>query len=246
MDIITAVFMGIIQGLTEFFPVSSSGHLVITAHLVRGFNQPGVLFEVILHAGTMVAVLFYFKSKILNLTKNYLLYLAIGTIPAAVIGFLLQGFFESLFDQVRMVGFALLITSLLNFLTDKQDGGSRKINTKVALSIGLFQAFAIVPGVSRSGSTIFAGVKSKLDRKTAAEFSFLLSIPAIVGANILQIFKYSSTTDLKVEVFAAGFLASLISGYFAIKWVIRMLESKRFIYFSVYTLVMGVLVIITS
>ncbi len=243
MNLISSIFLGILQGLTEFLPVSSSGHLVIAQNLIPGFTQEGVLFDVILHAGTVLAVLYYFRKTLLKLTSKYLLLLLIGTIPAGLVGVLLGSSIEKLFDGVYLVGLALLFTAVLNFLTDKAKTGSKKISIKNSILIGMAQALAIIPGISRSGSTIFAGTSLGIKRKEAAQFSFLLSVPAIVGANAVQFYKYGLSGTESIILYIAGFIAAFISGVIAINFVLKLLLGGKFKLFAYYCVVLGILVL---
>ena len=154
MNPVWAIILGTIQGLTEFLPISSSGHLVITQKLIPGFSQPGVLFDVVVHLGTLFAVLVFFRKKILSLKKQYIFLLLAGTVPVALIGFFFATPIESLFENVRLVGFALLLTGFVNLLTDKANGKTKEISFSNSFFIGLAQAVAIIPGISRSGTTI--------------------------------------------------------------------------------------------
>ena len=238
------MFLGALQGLTEFLPVSSSGHLVIAQTLIPNFTQPGVLFDVVLHAGTLFAILFYFRKTIVKLSNNDLSLDVIGTIPAVLAGLFFRPFIESLFSDTKVVGMALLVTGFFNYYTDKAKSSKKKNNSKNALVIGLYQAFAVIPGISRSGSTIHAGTKAGLSRKKAAEFSFLLSVPAVFGANVLQFMSYSRISDINPLIFVTGFLSALIFGYLAISWVMKLLEMKRFRIFAYYCFVLGVIVLL--
>jgi undecaprenyl-diphosphatase len=247
MTFFHSIFLGILQGLTEFLPVSSSGHLVIAQELIPSFEQPGVLFDVVLHAGTLIAILFFFRKKILSLSQKYLAMLIIGTIPAVFVGIFFSSYIENLFTSLTVVGFALLLTAVMNFMTDK--GILKKVRKigpnkglPLSLIIGVFQAFAIVPGISRSGATIFAGSKFGFTKKQAAEFSFLLSVPAVFGANVLQFSKYGGDNNINIFYYLIGFLAAFISGYLAIGFVIKTLLAKKFKYFAVYCAVVGLTV----
>lgn len=246
MSIFWAIVLGIIQGLTEFLPVSSSGHLVIAQEVIPNFNQPGVLFDVVLHAGTLFAVVFFFRKKLLSLKAKYIWFLVVGTIPAGLVGYFFQTEIEGLFESVRIVGYALLLTGVMNLLTDKAIVGKKSINTKSSLLVGLAQVVAIIPGVSRSGSTIFAGTFSGLTKKSAAEFSFLLSVPAILGANILEVAKASSDKNINLPFYIIGFLSAFLAGFFAIKLVLKLLVRKKFKVFGIYCLALGILVSIFS
>jgi len=244
MNLFWAAFLGLIQGITEFLPVSSSGHLVIAQNIIPEFEQPGVLFDVVLHLATTFAVLYFFRTRLIELVKKYFLLLVIGTIPAVIVGLLLQDQIEILFGSVRMVGFALLVTGIFNFYVDRITVKKDSISKGNSFLIGIFQAVAIIPGISRSGSTIFGGVLSGVDRKKAAEFSFLLSVPAIIGANILQFISHPINGDLKPLFYVAGFIAAFISGLISIHLVFRSLAKRKFKLFSYYTFALGILVIL--
>jgi undecaprenyl-diphosphatase len=246
MSIIWAVFLGILQGLTEFLPVSSSGHLVIAQNLLPNFSQPGVLFDVVLHAGTTLSIVIFFRKRILRLTKKYLVLLLIGSIPAGVIGILFQDFFISLFSSTLLVGIALILTGLMNYLIDVVKTRREKVGVKDSFLVGIAQSIAIIPGISRSGATIFTGATLGFKRDKAAEFSFLLAIPAIFGANVLQLVKFNGSEKIDVDFYFVGFICALVSGYLAIKIVFKFLKTQRFRFFSLYCLVLGFIVIMLS
>lgn len=246
MNYFSALILGLLQGITEFLPVSSSGHLVIAQSIIPGFSQPGILFDVILHFATLLAVVFYFRKKItqyLNLKFIYILIL--GTLPAVVVGLTFKSEIEILFKSVRMVGFALLATGILNILTDKIHTENTKITPLNSLIIGVFQAIAIIPGISRSGSTIFAGVTQKIKKENAAEFSFILSIPAIMGANLLEITtSFQSGSVVNIWYLMIGFMAAFLSGIWAIRLVFKIIQKSRFEYFAYYCFILGILVLL--
>ena len=244
MNLISAAVLGIIQGLTEFLPVSSSGHLVLAQALIPGFTQQGILFDVFLHAGTLFAVFFYFRKRLVEITWPFLTLIVIGTIPAALVGYLFQDTIEILFDSTKLVGIALFVTALLNFYTDTVKTRKKKISKKNAIIIGLAQAIAITPGISRSGLTIFAGVIQKIKREKAAEFSFLLSVPAVLGANILQFVTHGEAQVDNPTYYVVGFLFSFLVGMLAIGWVMKFLLSKSFKIFGIYCLVLGVIALL--
>jgi len=239
MNIISALFLGLIQGLTEFLPVSSSGHLVLAQSFLPAFSQSGVLFDVVLHAGTLTAVVVYFRKKILGLTRREIILLVIGSVPAAIVGFLASDLIESLFTSTKVVGVALLVTAAMNILTDRFRQKIKKVRVLDSVVIGSFQALAIIPGVSRSGSTIFAATARGVNRQKAAEFSFLLSVPAVLGANLLQFYKYPGELGGNMLGLTAGFVAAFISGYLAIYLVFKALLAKNFKLFGIYALVVG-------
>jgi undecaprenyl-diphosphatase len=249
-----AIFLAIIQGITEFLPISSSGHLVIFQKIFG--LKPPILFDVLVHVGTLGAIFFFFKRRLTGIIKglaqrdqesiNFVCLIAIGSVPAVVMGFLLKSYLEMIFNSLKLVGFSLLLTSFLLFSTRKASGKKHfnQLKWPESLLIGVFQALAILPGVSRSGATISAGFWQKLDQKTAFEFSFLLAIPAIVGALTLEIpaLIYSSPGYL-----AQGILGMIIAGlvgHFSLKILKQTLFSKKFWVFGVYCFFLGLLVLL--
>lgn len=243
MNFLSSVLLGVIQGLTEFLPISSSGHLVLAQHVLPGFDQPGILFDIVLHAGTLVAVLVYFYRTIIRLKLPQIVLLAIGTIPAGLLGFLFEDLFVAMFGDVRAIGLQLIITGILCYLIDRARTTRRTIHMVDALIIGLAQAVAIVPGISRSGATIFAATARGIDRQDAANFSFLLSIPAIGGAVVLQLVKYGATPDLDITYYVVGFIVAMIFGLLSIRMLLNLLVTKNFKFFAVYCFIVGSLAI---
>lgn len=239
------IFLGLIQGLTEFLPVSSSGHLVL-AEKFLGINQGNILLEVILHLGTTLAILVYFRKSLLKLIQENFIAFIIASIPAAFFGLIFRGFLESLFASTLVVSIGLLLTAVFNYFTDKAQARREKLNVTDAIIIGIAQALAIVPGVSRSGSTIFAGTSSGLDRKKAAEFSFVLSVPAVLGANFIEILSHGMETNLGIGLIVLGVVTSFVSGLFAVSMVLRFLQEKRFIVFAVYAFLLATLALLVS
>lgn len=255
MDWFEVVFLSLVQGLTEFLPISSSGHLVIFQKFF-GFSKPPVLFDILLHIGTFWAVVFYFRQELARIFRgvvrrekksfNALWLIIIGTIPATLVGVLFENQIELAFDSLKAVGFFFLFTAVLLFsikLIKKADKQFDQLSWKNAFLIGLFQAIAILPGVSRSGSTIVAGLWQGATRETAFRFSFYLAIPAILGALILKSGELliSSTNDL-VQGFVGMVTAGLI-GYFALRILEKVLKSAKFWGFGIYCLVLGLMLL---
>lgn len=241
MNILQAIILGTVQGLTEFLPVSSSGHLVIVQSIFKNFDQPGVLFDALLHLATAFAILIYFREKILKLEKKLIYLILIGSIPAGIVGIFFDSFIESLFASTLVVGIALLITAAFNFATDRAYARREKVEGIDAIIIGIAQAIAIIPGISRSGSTIFAATSLGIKRQDAAEFSFLLSIPAILGASFLQFIKHGTNSDLSIFVYLTGMVAAFLTALGAIYIVLSILTQKRFVIFSVYCVIVGII-----
>ena len=266
MSIIQAIILGLIQGTTEFIPVSSSGHLVLVPWLV-GWSPPGLLFDTMVHWGTLVAVLAYFWRDWWALITAWLRglvrwdwrdpqarlawLLVIGSIPAAVLGYLFEDWFESLFGQPAWVSFFLLVTAGLLVLGERLGRTTRQIDSLRwldALLIGIGQAAAIAPGLSRSGATMSVGLLRGMERPAAARFSFLLSTPAILGAGLLQLGNLVGTPDplAQFPVLAAGLLAALISGYACIWGLLRYLQRGRLYVFAIYCAVVGMVCLIIA
>lgn len=268
MDFFRAIIVGLVQGLTEFLPVSSSGHLVLAQHLL-GVESPGITFEVFLHLGTFVSVLWVFRRRISEIIKGLLSFLAlkkidqfkgaenrwfamllvVGTIPTALIGFLLAERVEAAFADPSFVGYTLLITGVILFVADRLPGGVKDINKTSFLDviiIGIAQGLAVFPGISRSGSTISAALFRKLDKRTAAEYSFLLSLPAIGGAAVLDFVGIirNSAVSHNWGLYIVGAIAAGISGVLAIELFIRLLVRNRLSYFAVYCWLVGITAIV--
>ncbi|MFC1649516.1 undecaprenyl-diphosphate phosphatase [Patescibacteria group bacterium] len=246
MQVVQAIILGLIQGLTEFLPVSSSGHLVI-AQSILGFESPGVLFESFLHAGTLLAILFFYRNTIMKLSARYLVLIGLGTIPAAFVGMLLKDHIEVLFNSTLLVGLMLIVTGFINVVIDKQTKDSSNTpSDRESILIGFFQALAIVPGISRSGATIFAARLRGIKKAEAAQFSFLLSVPAIIGANIVQLVGHGGEVSGNFAVLIFGFVSAMISGYLAIKLVLKYLVQSKFRYFGYYAIILGSIATILS
>lgn len=268
MDIIQAIILGMVQGLTEFLPVSSSAHLVIVPELLGA--KSSLAFDTLLHVGTLVAVIGYFWKDILAMIKAFLSSLKdlfrgkfkegvkedpfkrmtwlvlVGTIPAGLMGVLLKDQFESLFNSITAVGFFLLITGVIlwaaEFISrktsDKKGKQIKEVSFTNSLVIGLFQGFAIAPGISRSGSTIAASLFSGLERKLAARYSFILSIPAILGAALIQT-KDIVSFDSNIGVLIGGFLSAMIFSYLAVKFMMGYIQKHSLVIFSYYCWIVG-------
>lgn len=242
--------MAVVQGLTEFLPVSSSGHLVLAKSFL-GLDSPGALLEVALHAGTLCSILVYYRRRILTLCRQvlawevagrrYALAIMLGSVPA-ILAFLLVGeSIEALFEEPVITSAMLCVTAVLLLTLMKTPDVRGDISVLRGGLIGLAQAFAIIPGVSRSGSTIVAGRYLGLSAERAAEFSFLLSVPAIAGATLVKAVSLGSEGfgDLTVLSMVVGILVSAVTGYAAIAVIVRILTSRKFWVFGIYCLVVG-------
>jgi len=300
-----AIILGVVQGLTEFFPVSSSGHLVMSQHLL-GLSVPGIGFEVAVHVATLISVLIVYRDKVYRLLRGavgleeksawpYLLKLLLASVPAAVIGLGFQDWFEARFDDPVFTGTMLLVTGMLVWssrwtraerlpswtefvphvlaaivaLVLGSIGGFLVVSAVLlviflvsrvtarhewkdeptwggALSMGIAQACAILPGISRSGSTVVTGLWRRIDPVAAAEFSFLMSIPAILGAAVLALPDLAAGgTQVAALPLAIGFLAAGIAGVLAIRWFVALLAKQNFHVFAYYCWIAGTLFLLT-
>jgi len=250
----------VVQGVTEFLPISSSGHLVFFQSLF-GFRKSDVLFDVILHLGTLLAVVVYFRSDIVTIIKGVtarlkgkernlegerlLLWIGVSTVPTGLMGILLQDWFESLFLKPRTVGVMLLVTGGVLWLTRvaKQEGKSIFGMSWVdALLIGIAQGVAIIPGISRSGATLSAGLFRGLDRELSGRFAFLLSIPAILGAALLEIRKLGISTLMPAYLLGAA--AAFFVGLLALKFLMKIIKIGKISHFCYYCWGVGMLMIL--
>lgn len=247
-----AFILGIIQGLTEFLPISSTGHLYLGRNLF-GLKEAGLLLDTMLHLGTLIAVIIFYNAEFIKIIKNpfskLTFLLIIGTIPAVVIGLAFKDFFDEISKTGVTIGWEFLVTGIFLWFADSIKKGYKKmddITYKDAFIIGTFQAAAIFPAISRSGLTIVAALWRKLDRETAAYFSFLLSTPAIAGAVVLQFLDLMKVQGEEITFSAlyVGIASSAVFGYFAVKWMINFLKKHSLKSFAIYVWVMGLAVLL--
>ncbi len=253
-ELLKAIYLGIIQGLTEFLPVSSSGHLVIGAKLL-GFNDPGIGFEIFLHLGTLIAVIIAFYRELRQMVEALFsspaqrradpelkrafmwnIYVIVATIPAVFASLFLKEYIEQIFNTILITFVMLIVTGTIMLLTTRLKEKETPVNCPRSFLIGIAQAAAILPGLSRSGSTIFTGMLLGINRETAARFSFIMSIPAILGAAVLKLGDFITTPPSSGEMVQlfAGTLASVISGYFAIILLMGIVRRGRLHWFGYY------------
>ncbi|MCF8001537.1 MAG: undecaprenyl-diphosphate phosphatase [Halanaerobiales bacterium] len=254
MEIIKIVILGIVQGLTEFLPISSSGHLVILQKLFA-INENQLLISVLLHFGTLIPVLIVFRKdifEILSFKKNkrhFIFLIIIASIPTALIGIFFEDFFENLFSSTISTAFMLIVTGFILLLGDRlanYDSTITKFKWLNAIIVGLAQGIAIIPGISRSGSTITASLIQGLKKEDAARFSFILSIPVIGGAGLLEVSDAINigVNNFNITAMILGVLSAIISGYIAIKYFIYILKKQKLIYFSYYCWILGTIILI--
>ncbi|MBM6619362.1 undecaprenyl-diphosphate phosphatase [Bacillus suaedaesalsae] len=251
MTKLEAFILGIIQGFTEFLPISSTGHLFLGRNLF-GLNEAGLFLDTMLHIGTLLAVFVVYKHEFLYMLRNPLskrtFLLIVGTIPAVVVGLLFKDFFEEISKTGITIGWEFLVTGLFLWFADQIKNGYKRmedISYTDAFFIGTFQAAAIFPAISRSGLTIAAALIRKLDRETAAYFSFLLSTPAIAGACVLQVADLSGgkVENISLVALLVGLISSAVFGYIAVKWMISYLKKHSLKLFAIYVWGLGILII---
>src|SRR5690554_291982 len=262
-EIIKALIVGIVQGLTEFLPVSSSGHIVIAQEVLglKYSDEDNLLFAIVLHFATALSTIVVFRKDIWQIFKGlfqfkwneetrFALMVVLSMIPAALVGLFLKDTLEELFSNLRLVGFMLLLTASLLFFADKSKKTGQDISFRDSFVIGIAQAFAAVfPGISRSGSTIATSILLGDDKSKAARFSFLMVLPLILGATLkmyldAQADAVSATAQFDVLPLFVGFVAAFLSGLFACRWMISFVKKAKLTYFSIYCVVVGTFVII--
>ena len=272
LDILSAIILGAVQGISEFLPISSSGHLVLVPALLG--IETGLAFDTILHIGTLVAIFTFFWKDIINLIKGFILsiidltegvdifkrelhrvpekrfawLIIVGTIPTGIMGILLKDAIETIFRGTLFVGIFLLVTAAVLYYSERHSSGQitqKDMSFKQALIVGICQGLAVFPGISKSGSTIASGLCLGLNREYAARYSFLLSIPAVIGAGLIQI-KDIATLDASVSVLLAGFISSVIFGYLSIKLLMKMIKGWSLDIFAYYCTIIGIITIILS
>ncbi|WP_438972852.1 undecaprenyl-diphosphate phosphatase [Polaribacter sp.] len=258
MSVIEAIVLGIIQGLTEFLPVSSSGHLELTKAILGDTSVPeeSLTFTVVLHFATALSTLVIFRNEVLEILKGlfqfkwnnqtkFSLKIIISMIPAVIVGLLFEEQLASFFGgQILLVGVMLLLTSVLLQLADKAKHTNKKVSFSNAVIIGVSQAIAMLPGISRSGATISTSVLLGVDRTKAARFSFLMVVPLIfgkIGKDLLSGELNFNTSELTAVI--VGFIAAFLAGVLACKWMIALVKKSKLLYFSIYCAVVGFLAI---
>ncbi|HKL25289.1 MAG TPA: undecaprenyl-diphosphate phosphatase [Desulfuromonadales bacterium] len=255
MTLLEAILLGILQGATEFLPVSSSGHLALAQNLIDDFHQPGLVFDILLHVGTMVAVIGYFwrdltglltslwrRDDVSKVQRKILLLIVLGSVPTAIIGLTWKDFFAGLFDQPLIVCLMLLVTGALLVLAERYRNIGRKedaLTWRDALTVGAVQGLAIIPGISRSGSTIAALLLRGVDGETAARFSFLLALPAIFGAALLSARDIRQVSADLLPVYLAGTGAAMLTGLLCIHLLMGVIRKRRLRWFALYCWVIG-------
>ena len=259
-DFLLSFILGLIQGLTEFLPISSSAHLLLPS-LLFGTNDLGLYFDISVHAGTLAAVIYYFKSDIFLMTqsvltknidlqkyKNLTFQLLIATIPVVLVGYIFKDLIEQRIFSIESIAISNLIFAailLLAFLQNKSGKGIYEITLFTALFIGAFQCFALIPGASRSGTAITAALLIGLNLKDASKFAFMLGIPTILGALVLLVIDMQNT-DIQFDflILITGFLTSMIFAFFTIKLFLSFVEKIGMVPFVLYRVLLGVILLL--
>lgn len=277
MTIIQAIILGIVQGLTEFLPVSSSGHLAVTQMLLRVPEDRIFFLTVMLHVGTLISVIVVYWNDLINIVIEFVrmcvdisrkkgagldneyrrlgVFIIVGTIPTGLMGLLLKDVFSSFYTSRLVIGMALLITGSLLWFAERSQKKQKsnlkplgKMTWKNAFVVGVFQGFAITPGISRSGSTIAGALFQGINKETATRYSFLLSFPAITAATLLEAKDIAAfgMGEVTVPILLAGIASSFLAGIFAIRTLINLIKKGKLYIFSYYTWIAGTVVIIAA
>lgn len=258
-DLFKAVLLGIIEGLTEFIPVSSTAHLLISSYLIDFQTVKNGLFEITIQFGAILAICVAYRQKIISVICNlnqkhnqkFSINLALAFLPAAFFGGLFHSYIKEYLFSNLVIALSLIIGGIIMIIIDRKPHNNAAITEiddlkpKTALSIGLFQCLAMIPGVSRSGATIIGGLILGLNRKSATEFSFFLAIPTITAATFYDLFVNSSElTGSNVQLIIVGLLAAFFSALLVIKWFIAFVSKHNFVPFGIYRIIVGILILL--
>ncbi len=255
MSIFEAILLGIVQGFSEFLPISSSGHLVLLQKIF-GIQEGALTFDIALHLATLIAVMVVYREKILEILKKPFsklpVYIVLGTIPIGILGLLFNDKIEQLFETGATLGAGFIFTGIILMLAEnvgKKERDLEKMKVSDPLLIGTAQAVAMLPAVSRSGMTISSALALGVERKTAADFSFLLSIPAILAAVVLDVYKMVKTGENALAAIGTaplvlGMLFAAVAGFFAVKTMLKLIQNRKLKYFSWYLWGLGALVLL--
>ena len=260
MNFLEAIILGIVQGLTEFLPVSSSGHLELGKYLFGVDAESSFAFSIAVHGATVLSTLVVFREEIITLIKGtlkfsyndetkYSLRIMVSLIPVIVVGLFFKDKVEALFNgNILFVGLMLLVTASLLIISNFTKTRSREIGYLDAFIIGIAQAVAVIPGISRSGATITTGIMIGNRRDDLAKFSFLMVLIPVIGINLLDLFKGEFTSSLSVpfSAIAAGFVAAFVTGYIACRWMIDIVRRGKLVWFGVYCLIIGLIAILVG
>ncbi len=261
MEILNSLILGIVQGITEFLPISSSGHLIITRDLLKIQADNGLAFDSVLQLATTLAVIIYFNKEIIDLVKsffnlifgklndptkrNYLFFVIIATVPAVIFGLLFENYMDTIFRSSLLVVVALLIGSLIMYFADKFAKQNMALSFKNSLIIGFFQALALVPGMSRSGMTISGGLFSGLKREEITKFSFIIAIPILLGSGLKKLFDLGNSqinNEIAIQLLA-GSIAAFITGIISAHFLIKYLQKHSMRVFVWYRIILSIIIL---
>ncbi len=255
MGIFDIIFLGILQGITEWFPVSSSGHLVIAQSLMG--ISPSLSTSIFLHTGTLLSVIVFFRAQLLDMFKELIrmdfgsVYgrliplILVGTLPVSVVGIVLYNMVSTAFSSMFFVGVSMVITGVILFATKYTSADDIDIDGSDAIIVGLAQALSIFPGISRSGFTISTSLFRGIEKERAFEFSFLLAIPALLGASLIELYKNFDALLFSPEILVGSFV-SFVVGYLSLKMLENVLYNRKFHMFAYYCIPVGILVLVNS
>lgn len=257
-DLTKAVFLGVVEGLTEFIPVSSTAHLVIASKLIDFQSIQNNLFEIVIQIGAILAICIIYRKRLCEVLFNlkdkkqqkFSMNIALAFFPAVVCGLLFHDYIKALFFSVNSIAISLIVGGVIMILIDRKERKFKISNLDdvpflKAFYIGLFQCIAMIPGTSRSGATIIGAILLKLDRKTAAEFSFFLAIPTIVAATIYDLYKnFDDLTFSNIGILLIGTISSFISAILVIKWFLNYVSKNNFVIFGIYRIIIGLILIL--
>ena len=242
MNLAQILALALLQGISEVFPISSSGHLVLLQNIL-GVEGNYLSLFIYLHFASLLAIIFFLWPQIKKITKNGFIYVLIASIPASIIGLLTSDLINKFFSSPKMVSLALIMTAAINFSTHKliKKDNQEKIDQKKALKIGLAQALAIIPGISRSGSTLNIALRTGVEKNKSLNFIFMISIIAITEALLFDLFRNGVKTDLGMTNLGLAIAVTFISTLYSLKFLRKLVKKENFLFFSVYCLIVAIL-----
>ena len=252
-DLLKALVLGVVEGLTEFLPISSTGHLILAGELLNASDERWNVFNVVIQTGAMLAVVWEYRARFFKVDVNLYRNLIVAFIPAAVLGLLFSKYIKSYLFHAVPVALAFVVGGVIILLVERNPNRNirvaetRDMNWLDALKVGIAQCFALIPGTSRSGATIIGGMLFGLSRKAATEFSFFLAVPTLIAAGLYDLWKHRdmlSSTD--VPVFGVGSVVSFVSAFLVIRWLIRYVATNDFKPFAWYRIAFGLVVLLTA
>ena len=252
-DLLTALVLGVVEGLTEFLPISSTGHLILAGELLNASDERWNVFNIVIQTGAMLAVVWEYRARFFRIDVNLYRNLIVAFIPAAVLGLLFSKYIKSYLFHAVPVALAFIVGGVVILLVERNPNRSFRIATAGemtwldALKVGIAQCFALIPGTSRSGATIIGGMLIGLSRKAATEFSFFLAVPTLIAAGLYDLWKHREMLSAAdAPVFGIGSVVSFISAFVVIRWLIRYVATHDFKPFAWYRIAFGIVVLVTA